>query len=116
MRAIAAHFIGFYIVDALMPAWAAEVDGELASVWYMGFMIVDMGAICIAAQRSTMVMLAMSCAWSGMLSLETYMLQDFLQGMDYAVQYLIDGSLLALFFAHAWDQAKKSRCFSFRRF
>lgn len=116
MLAIAIHFLGFYIVSAIMPAWAYEVDGELASIWYMGFMIVDMIAICTAVQRGAMVVLAVSCAWSGVLSLETYMLQDFLQSMDYAVQYLIDGSLVALFFAHAWDEAKKSRRFSFRRF
>lgn len=109
MIAIAIHFLGFYIVSALMPAWASEVDGELASTWYTLFVVVDLIAMSAARDRGTMVALAMSCAWSVCLALETYLLQDFLQSKDYIAQYLFDGALTVLFLYQVMVELTKSR-------
>ena len=111
MLAIAIHFLGFYIVSALMPSWAAEVDGELASTWYTLFVIVDLIAMSVTRSRCAMAAMALSCAWSACLALETYLLQDFLQSYDYAAQYLLDGLLSVLFAvsAIAWMRNRKLR-------
>lgn len=90
MTAIAIHFLGFYIVNWLMPAWAAEVDGELASVWYCCFVIVDLLAMLCADRSHVFKVLALSCAWSACLAVETFMLEDGLQRLDLYAQWAFD--------------------------
>lgn len=95
MISLLVHAIGFFIVSSLIPVWAVEVDGELASTWYLCFMLVDMIALSFVKVRLLKVVLAISCAWSACLALETLLLHDMLQSHDYIVQFVIDAALIA---------------------
>ena len=116
MIAIVIHYLGFYVVNAMIPAWACEVDGELASIWYLSFTCIDVMALAITRQPAIKFVLAASCAWSAALAIETWFLKDYLQSVDFAAQYLIDGLLIALFLIQAWMRAKDTGRFSFGRF
>jgi hypothetical protein len=116
MIAIVIHFMGFYVVNAMIPAWACEVDGELASIWYLSFACIDAMALSITQQPAIKLTLAASCAWSATLAIETWFLQDQLQSADFVAQYLIDGVLIALFLIQAWIIAKDTGRFGFGRF
>lgn len=111
MIAILIHYLGFYVVNALIPAWAVEVDGELASLWYLSFACIDIMALAITRQPAIKFILAASCAWSATLSVETWFLQDYLQSGDFVAQYLIDGLLVAMLLVQAWFYAKDWRRF-----
>lgn len=115
MIAIVIHFLGFYVINALIPAWACEVDGELASIWYLSFACIDVMALAITRQPAIKFVLAASCAWSATLAIETWFLQDYLQSGDFAAQYLIDGLLVALLMVQAWFLAKDWHHFKFSR-
>ncbi|MBC2659738.1 hypothetical protein H7A76_30260 [Pseudomonas sp. MSSRFD41] len=94
MISLLVHVIGFFTVNALIPAWAVEVDGELASTWYLSFMLVDMIALSFVKVRWLKAVLAISCAWSACLALETLLLHDMLQSHDYIAQLMIDAALI----------------------
>ncbi len=80
----------------MIPAWAVEVDGELASVWYLCFMLIDVIALTFVGRRDLLVALAASCAWSASIAMETMMLSDWMQSFDWAMQGVIDAWLLVL--------------------
>jgi len=94
MISILVHVIGFFVVNSLIPVWAVEVDGELASTWYLCFMLVDMIALSFVSSQWLKVVLAVSCAWSACLALETLLLHDMLQSHDYIAQFVIDAALI----------------------
>jgi len=94
--AILIHYLGFYVVNALIPGWAVEVDGELASLWYLSFVCIDVMALSITRHALIKSTLAASCAWSLAVGVETWFLHDSLQSVDFVAQYLIDGMLGAL--------------------
>lgn len=116
MIAILIHYLGFYVVNAMIPAWAVEVDGELASIWYLSFACIDVMALAITRQPAIKLILAASCAWSATLAIETWFLHDYLQTVDFAAQYLFDGLLLAMLMVQVWFYAIDWRRFSFGRF
>lgn len=105
MIAILIHYLGFYVVNAMIPAWAVEVDGELASIWYLSFACIDIMALAITRQPAIKFILAASCAWSATLAIETWFLQDYLQSFDFAAQYLFDGLLVAMLMVQVWFYA-----------
>lgn len=105
MIAILIHYLGFYVVNAMIPAWAVEVDGELASIWYLSFACIDIMALAITRQPVIKFTLAASCAWSATLAIETWFLQDYLQTVDFAAQYLFDGLLVAMLMVQVWFYA-----------
>lgn len=110
MIAILIHFLGFYVVNSMIPSWASEVDGELASIWYLSFACIDVMALSITRHKLIKFALAASCAWSVALAIETWLLHDFLQSADFAAQLLIDGSLCALLIGQGyaiWLDRKK---------
>ena len=115
MIAILIHYLGFYVVNAMIPAWAVEVDGELASIWYLSFACIDIMALAITRQPAIKLILAASCAWSTAIAIETGLLQDQLQSIDFAVQYLIDGLLVAMLMVQVWLRVKDTGRFSFGR-
>lgn len=102
MIALLIHFLGFYVVNAMIPSWAVEVDGELASVWYLSFACIDVMALSITRQSLIKFALAASCAWSAALAIETWMLHDFLQSADFVAQFLFDALLGALLMGQAY--------------
>lgn len=105
MIAILIHYLGFYVINAMIPVWAVEVDGELASIWYLSFACIDIMALAITRQPIIKFTLAASCAWSATLAIETWFLQDYLQQADFAAQYLFDGLLLAMLIVQVWFYA-----------
>lgn len=110
MIAILIHFLGFYVVNAMIPAWAVEMDGELASIWYLSFACIDVMALSITRHKLIKFALAASCAWSATLAIETWMLQDFLQSADFVAQFLFDALLGALLIGQVyanWLDRKK---------
>lgn len=110
MIALLIHFLGFYVVNSMIPSWAVEVDGELASIWYLSFACIDVMALSITRQPLIKFALAASCAWSATLAIETWMLQDFLQSVDFVAQFLFDALLGALLMGQAcaiWLDWKK---------
>lgn len=111
MIAIVIHYLGFYVVNAMIPAWASEVDGELASIWYLSFACIDIMALAITRQPAIKLILAASCAWSATLAIETWLLQDYLQSADFAAQYLFDGLLVAMLLVQLWFYAMDRRQF-----
>lgn len=115
MVAILIHYLGFYVVNAMMPTWAVEVDGELASIWYLSFACIDVMALAITRQPAIKFILAASCAWSATLAIETWFLQDHLQVADFAAQYLFDGLLVAMLMVQVWFYAKDWHRFRFSR-
>lgn len=94
MISLLVHAVGFFIVNSLIPVWAVEVDGELASTWYLCFMLVDIIALSFVSSRWLKVVLAISCAWSACIALETLLLHDILQSHDYIAQFVIDAALI----------------------
>jgi hypothetical protein len=90
MNALLIHFIGFALLGALVPNWVGEVESGFASIWYLCFALVDVIALFIAKRKSFAFVIAVSCAWSAALSLETILLQDLLQSHDYIAQVVID--------------------------
>jgi hypothetical protein len=94
MIAILIHYLGFYVVNAMIPAWAVEVDGELASTWYLCFMLIDVIALTFVENRRLLVPLALSCSWSVSIALETFFLSDWMQSFDWAMQGFLDAWLL----------------------
>lgn len=95
MNAILIHFIGFVLLDALLPEWAGEVESGFACVWYVSFALIDVIALTATTSRWIKCVLAISCAWSAALAIEVIMLQDFLQQHDDIAQWVIDGSLIS---------------------
>lgn len=93
MNAILIHFIGFVLLDKLIPNWVGEVESGFACVWYAAFALIDVIALCCTASRWLKFVLAVSCAWSATLAIETIMLQDLFQSRDYIAQWIIDGAL-----------------------
>lgn len=116
MIAILIHYLGFYVVNAMIPAWAVEVDGELASIWYLSFACIDIMALAITRQPAIKFILAASCAWSATLAAETLFLRDYLQSVDFVAQYLFDGLLVAMLMVQGWLRVKDTGRFSFGRF
>lgn len=107
MFAVLVHFLGFYVVNAIIPAWVWEVDGELASIWYLSFVCIDAVALSITRHPMIKTVLAASCAWSAALSLETWFLRDAIQSFDFVAQYLIDAALIALVITRAWSYGRR---------
>lgn len=94
MNAILIHIIGFYAINALLPAWASEVESGFACIWYASFALIDVIALTCTTSRWIKCVLAVSCAWSATLAIETILLQDLLQSHDDIAQWLIDGALI----------------------
>lgn len=95
MIAILIHFFGFVLLDKLLPSWAVEVESGFACVWYASFALIDVIALTCTSGRWIKFVLAVSCAWSMTLALETFLLQDMLQSHDDAAQWIIDVMLIA---------------------
>lgn len=95
MNAILIHFLGFVLLDKLLPAKAVEVESGFACVWYASFALIDVIALAFTTSRWLKFILAISCAWSATLAIETIMLQDLLQSHDDIAQWLIDVPLVA---------------------
>lgn len=93
MNAILIHFIGFVLLDALLPSWAAEVESGFACLWYASFALIDVIALTTTTSPWIKCTLAISCAWSATLSIETILLQDLLQSHDDIAQWIVDGLL-----------------------
>lgn len=81
------------LFDQLLPDWAIEVESGFACLWYASFALIDLIALCFAEKRLIRFVLAVSCAWSVTLAVETIMLEDVLQSNDWIAQWLIDGIL-----------------------
>lgn len=94
MNAILIHFIGFALLGKLIPSWVSEFESGFACVWYASFALVDVIALCCTTSRWLKFILAVSCAWSATLAIETILLQDLLQSHDDIVQWLIDIPLI----------------------
>lgn len=94
MNAILIHFIGYALLGQLLPPMAVEVESGFACVWYAAFALIDVIAMCCTTSRWLKFVLAISCAWSATLAIETAMLQDLLQSHDYIAQWVIDGMLV----------------------
>lgn len=115
MIAILIHYLGFYVVNAMIPAWAVEVDGELASIWYLSFACIDVIALTITRHTLIKFALSASCAWSVTLSVETWLMQDYLQGSDFVAQHLFDAVLVALLLGQIlaigleWQRMRKQK-------
>ena len=95
MNAILIHFIGFILLGELFPKWADEFESGFACVWYASFALIDVMAIAATTSRWIKFVLAISCAWSATLAVETILLQDLLQRHDDIAQWVIDGALVA---------------------
>jgi hypothetical protein len=95
MNAILIHFIGFVLLDKLIPTWVGEVESGLSSIWYASFALIDVIALACTTSPWIKCVLAISCAWSVTLAIETILLQDLLQSHDYIAQWVIDGALIA---------------------
>lgn len=93
MNAILIHFIGFVLLDALLPSWAVEVESGFACLWYASFALIDVIALTTTTSPWIKCILAISCAWSATLSIETILLQDLLQSHDDIAQWVIDAAL-----------------------
>ena len=100
MNAILIHFIGFALLDKLIPVWASEVESGFACIWYASFALIDAIALSCTTSRWIKCILSISCAWSATLALETFLLQDLLQQHDDIAQWMIDGSLIACAIGH----------------
>lgn len=110
MWALLIHSIGFYVINGLIPSWAAEVDGELAATWYLCFMLIDVIALVFVEHRRLLVPLALSCAWSASIALETMLLGDWMQSFDWAFQGALDAWLLIVAMSLLIDwAARRSR-------
>ena len=94
MIAILIHAIGFYLVDSLLPGWAYAVESGFACVWYASFALIDVIALTCTTSRWIKCVLAISCAWSATLAVETILLQDLLQSHDDIAQWIIDSALI----------------------
>lgn len=94
MNAILIHFIGFVLLDKLIPEWAGEIESGFACVWYASFALIDVIALTCTTSRWLKFALALSCAWSATLAIETFLMQDLLQSYDYIAQWVIDGMLI----------------------
>lgn len=94
MNAILIHFIGFVLLDALLPEWASEVESGFACIWYASFAVIDVIALTCTSSRWIKMILAISCAWSATIAFETILLQDLLQSYDTYAQWVIDVSLV----------------------
>lgn len=95
MNAILIHFLGFVLLDKLLPEWVAEVESGFACIWYASFALIDVIALTCTSSRWIKFVLAVSCAWSATLSIETILLQDLLQSHDTIAQWVIDVALFA---------------------
>ena len=93
--AILIHFIGFYVVDSMMPEWVEMAGAWLLSKWYCAFFFVDLLAMTVAGRNSIALsyLLAMSATWSALLSAEQLLLGDDFQRLDEAVQIGFDVAL-----------------------
>lgn len=96
IRALVVHFLGFYALSTLMPAWAQSADADLLSVWYASFAMVDLIAI-ISLGRAVGILqvvaqyaLVVSMLWSAALAVEMATLQDMLQQADISMQRYFD--------------------------
>ena len=94
MKAILIHFIGFALLGKLIPNWVSEFESGFACVWYASFALIDVIALTCTTSRWIKYVLAISCAWSATLAIETILLQDLLQSHDDIVQWIIDGALI----------------------
>jgi len=95
MNAILIHFIGFALLGKLIPSWVGEFESGFSCVWYASFALIDVIALACTTSPWIKCVLAISCAWSVTLAVETILLQDLLQSHDYIAQWIIDGALLA---------------------
>ncbi len=94
-KSLLIHFLGFYAVNALMPAWAASADADILAVWYASFALVDAIALMHLDgkgfwRRVNMYGLGTSLAWSVLLMVEMLMLRDTLQPADPTIQRILD--------------------------
>lgn len=94
MNAILIHFIGFALLGKLIPSWVSEFESGFACVWYASFALIDVIALTCTTSRWIKCILAISCAWSATLAVETILLQDLLQSHDDIVQWIIDSALM----------------------
>lgn len=95
MNAILIHFIGFVLLDKFIPSWVSEVESGFACVWYASFALIDVIALCCTTSRWLKSILALSCAWSMMIAIETILGGELFQSRDYIAQWLIDVPLIA---------------------
>lgn len=105
MHAILIHFLGYVVIDRLLPIWAVEVESGFACVWYASFALIDVIAMCATSNPYIKFPIAVSAAWSSTLAIETILLQDLLQSHDYIAQFLIDGSLIIMATVTAYNWA-----------
>lgn len=101
MNAILIHFIGYALLGELLPPMAVEVESGFAALWYASFALIDVIALTATTSPWLKFVLAISCAWSATLAIETAMLQDLLQSHDYIAQWIIDSALVACALGHA---------------
>jgi hypothetical protein len=93
MKALAAiflHFVGFYVVDSLMPEWVEAAGAWLLAKWYFAFFMVDFVAMAVAGRSCVNYLLAISATWSLLLAVEQMLLNDQLQQADATVQLGLD--------------------------
>lgn len=115
LRALAIHFIGFYAISSLMPAWALSVDADLLSVWYASFAMVDLIALTLLGkakgiiEKTSQYALIVSMLWSGALCIEMAALQDSLQQADISMQRYFDIILGLAMIAGACRRADGSK-------
>lgn len=95
MSAILIHFIGFVLLDKLLPPMAVEVESGFACIWYASFALIDFMAMACTKSRWLEFILAASAAWSAAIATEMLLGQDLLQSHDYIAQWLIDIPLIA---------------------
>lgn len=95
MNAILIHFAGFALLGKLIPNWVSEFESGFACIWYAAFALIDVIALTATTSKWIKFVLAISCAWSATLAMETILLQDLLQSHDYIAQLVIDGALVA---------------------
>lgn len=95
-RAILIHFLGFYAVNSLMPAWAVMADADVLSAWYGSFALVDLIALLsmtgVAGTMATITRFALGTSgiWSALIGIEMLMMGDMLQRADMSMQRYFD--------------------------
>lgn len=117
-RAILIHFLGFYAVNSLMPAWAVMADADVLSAWYGSFALVDLIAVLsmtgAAGTLATIARFALgsSAIWSALIAVEMLMLGDMLQRADMSMQRYFDLilglALIAGTISFEWHRSKPS--------
>lgn len=94
MYAILIHFIGFMFVDLIFPDWAGSASSEFLMLWYGCFAVIDVLALMVCRHKWVRAYLALSCAWSMAIVVESGFGSDVLQAGDFMAQIIIDGGLI----------------------